>query len=170
MYNVYISERRVFVRTTSQHFDYTVRCLTSHTTPCIYIYFWQFFPTMTVQQRQHGEAVGRRTCLVGRSACWSCIVCEFVVGASVFVKRALQPLASHWLRARYDYIERVRALDWTSPVLLTIQLFRWRVFINPAECVLGIVRTASLTRRSRCTPSLNQLFVFYLQVLWNILS
>jgi hypothetical protein len=147
-----------------------MRCLTSHTTPCIYIYFWQFFPTTTVQQRQHGDAVGRRTFLVGRSACWSFIVCEFLVGTSVFVKRALQPLASHWLRAQYEYIEGVRALDRTSPVLPAIQLFTWHVFINLPECVLGIIRTASLTRRSRCTPSLNQLFVFDLQVLLNILS
>jgi hypothetical protein len=27
------------------------------------------------------------------------------------------------------------------------------VFINPPECVLGIVRAAILTRRSGCTPS-----------------
>ena len=36
--------------------------------------------------------------------------------------------------------------------------------------MLGIVWTANLTRRSRYTPCLNHLFIFYLQVLWNILS
>ena len=148
-----------------------MRCLTLHTAACIYIYFWKW-----VLSNHDGPAAATRGC--GR--------------ASRVFSKPISMLVFHILRVPSEGIHICSActaatgipldtgLIWIQrespyagpnfPVLLTIQLFKWCVFFNPPECVLGTVWTATLTRRSRCTPCLNQLFIFYLRVLWNILS
>jgi hypothetical protein len=52
----------------NQHFGYTSRFIILHKTSGIYTHYIcenRLFPTMVIQQRQHVEAVGCRTCVTG---------------------------------------------------------------------------------------------------------
>jgi hypothetical protein len=148
-----------------------MRCLTSHTTPCIYIHYWP-----SVLSNHSGPTPATLGCGgASHFFSWSINMFVFVILripsayihiCSTRTAATVTPLATSlvWIHRGSPYAGP------NFPVCLTTQLFRRRVFINRPECVLGVVWTASLTRRSRCTPSLNQLFIYCLWILWNILS
>jgi hypothetical protein len=81
----------------------------------LYMLFWKWVlsnhdgPTATTRKCGRASHVFSRPISV-----LVLIFCDFVVGASIFVVRALQPLVFHWLRDWVEYIEGARTLDGTS--------------------------------------------------------
>jgi hypothetical protein len=143
-----------------------MRCLTSHTSPCIYIHSDSQFSRTTAAKRGCGGA--------SHFFSWSINMLVFdilrIPSSCIHICSARTAATVTPPATGRVWIHRSPYAGPNFPVCLTTQLFRWRVFINWPECVLGVVWTASLTRRSRCAPWLNELFMHYLRVLWNILS
>jgi hypothetical protein len=78
----------------------TLRSVTRHQTPCMYIHFlkWAVCNHGGSTEATRGCGTVSHVFLPGWSACLSLIFCEFLVGASRFVVGALHQLAPLWLR------------------------------------------------------------------------